>query len=91
MANCLYVAPNGDDKAKGTIDAPFRTLQAALKRVETLGESCWDGEITVCLRGGVYPIDKTVSISVTAPVTVRSYDGEQAIFDGGRVISGSLL
>ena len=52
MANCLYVAPNGDDKAKGTIDAPFRTLQAALKRVETLGESCWDGEITVCLRGG---------------------------------------
>ena len=88
MANCLYVAPNGDDKAKGTIDAPFKTLQAALKCVETLGESCWDGEITVCLRGGVYPIDKTVSISVTAPVTVRSFDGEQAIFDGGRVISG---
>ena len=51
MANCLYVAPNGDDKAKGTIDAPFKTLQAALKCVKTLGESCWDGEITVYLRG----------------------------------------
>ncbi len=88
MAKNLYIAPDGKDNAAGTLEAPLKTLSAALNRVQTLSETCWDGEVTINLRGGVYPIDKPVFISLNAPVTVRSYEGEQAIFDGGRSVSG---
>ena len=29
----LYIAPNGDDKARGTLDTPLKTLSAAVRRM----------------------------------------------------------
>ena len=51
MAKNLYIAPDGKDNAAGTLEAPFKTLTAALNRVQTLSETCWDGEVTINLRG----------------------------------------
>ncbi|WP_349425937.1 ricin-type beta-trefoil lectin domain protein [Microbacterium sp. LWS13-1.2] len=55
----LYVAPNGDDSADGSIDAPFRTIEHARDIVRTLN-SGMTGDITVYLRGGTYPVRETV-------------------------------
>lgn len=47
-AKVIYVAPQGDDAAAGTIDAPLATLPAAYRLTE--------GGDTVCFRGGTYNV-----------------------------------
>ena len=47
-AKVTYVAPQGDDAAAGTIDAPLATLPAAYRLTE--------GGDTVCFRGGTYNV-----------------------------------
>ena len=47
-ARVIYVAPQGDDAAAGTIDAPLATLPAAYRQTE--------GGDTVCFRGGTYNV-----------------------------------
>ena len=79
-----FVAPWGSDSARGTFDRPW----ASLKPVERRGRP---GD-TIFLRGGVYDeVGKNVyqgpiQFSGTAdePITVMSYPGEWAIFDGGK-------
>ena len=47
-AKVIYVAPQGDDAAAGTVDAPLATLPAAYRLTE--------GGDTVCFRGGTYNV-----------------------------------
>ena len=47
-AKVIYVAPQGDDAAAGTINAPLATLPAAYRLIE--------GGDTVCFRGGTYNV-----------------------------------
>ena len=47
-AKVIYVAPQGDDAAAGTIGAPLATLPAAYRLTE--------GGDTVCFRGGTYNV-----------------------------------
>ena len=88
LSNQIFVAPDGRDSASGQKDAPLQTLEAALRLVKQLSETDWRGPVTIELRGGVYPLKKTLEISLTAPVTIRSYENEQAVFDGGEPIEG---
>ncbi len=76
-----FVAPWGSDSAPGTFDEPL----SSLKRVAQLAQP---GD-TILLRGGVYDIlNQHVYIGITmngalgAPITIKSYPGERAIFDG---------
>lgn len=46
FARNVYVAPQGDDTAEGTLQAPLRTLTAAQEKVSA-GDTVW-------IRGGVY-------------------------------------
>jgi len=71
-----YVAPWGNDTNPGTWEAPFRTLMRARYAVAP-------GD-TIYLRGGMYDIENYMDISGTAeaPITIASYPGEWAIFDG---------
>ncbi len=48
-AKTIFVAPNGNDHASGTIAEPLATLPAAYQRIAS-------GD-TICFRGGVYKID----------------------------------
>lgn len=71
-----YVAENGDDAAPGSIEQPFRTIGAALQRVNP-------GD-TVLLRGGTYHefVLPTRSGEKDKVITLMSYPGEEAKIDG---------
>jgi hypothetical protein len=86
----LYVAPWGNDDADGTLERPLRSLKTAATRAQP-------GHL-ILLRGGTYDdpgtstyydehgsntyLHITLSGTPEAPITIRSYPGERAIFDG---------
>jgi hypothetical protein len=70
----IIVAPNGSDRAAGTITAPLRTLQAAVKRLHTGG--------IVEVRGGRY--FQKIDLTGMTGITVAAYRHEHVILDGSR-------
>lgn len=73
-----FVHPDqGNDASDGSQQAPWKTIRHALDRLKA-------GD-TLCLRGGTYFETVRVGIVGTkdAPITVRSYPGEQATINGG--------
>lgn len=87
----LFVSPNGSDSAAGTIDEPFKSLEAARNAVRKIKK---DGPITVYFRGGIYNISKSISLdsidsgTVDAPITYAAYKNEKPEFTGGVYIDG---
>ena len=69
-------ARRGDDGNDGRKEKPWRTINHALLRVKA-------GD-TLYLRGGTYHEHVTMSLvgRDMAPLTIRSFPGEQAILDG---------
>jgi len=69
----IYVSPNGDDAtASGAIDAPYKSINAALA-------SAQPGD-TIILRGGTYR--EGVNVRVRTPnITIKSHEGEWAVID----------
>ncbi len=84
----IYVAPNGDDNAAGTKEAPLATLEAALERVGRGGGIIW-------MRGGTYEMRKTLTISAEhsgtpiSPLFIKAYPGETPTLTTFRSISTS--
>jgi hypothetical protein len=70
-------ATRGDDKNAGTEAAPWRTIGHALPKLQA-------GD-TLYLRGGVFHENVYCAVAglKDAPITIRSYPGEQAVLDGG--------
>ena len=92
----LYVAPGGSDKAKGTADAPFATLERArdeIRRIKQAGPLP-DGGLAVELTAGAYERDKALELtavdsgSAAAPIVYRSKPGETVRIVGGKVVTG---
>lgn len=87
----LFVAPDGDDGASGTMDAPLRTLEGARDAIRALKSSSGlpEGGVTVSLREGVYPRAEAFELgaddsgTADAPITYRSYPGETVTLTGG--------
>jgi len=79
-ANGFYVSPTGNDStATGSIDAPFRSINAALATAQP-------GD-TVILRGGTYR--EGVNVRVRKPnITIKSRQGEWAVIDLSSYNSG---
>jgi Right handed beta helix region len=77
--NRLYVAPNGNDAAFGTQEAPFATLGKAASLLPNGG--------TIIVRGGVYPTQPMFDAvgSKDVPLHIRAADGEKPIFDGSNI------
>ena len=74
----LFVdARRGDDQSDGTKASPWRSVQHALTQLKA-------GD-TLYLRGGTYyeNVHAALCAQRDAPITVRSYPGEQAVIDGG--------
>jgi len=80
-----YVSTTGSDSNSGTIDKPFATVnKAAYNGVLKPGD-------TLCIRGGSYhqTVYATNSGNSTDYITITSYPGETAIFDGEYTIPSS--
>lgn len=94
----VYVAPNGDDSADGSIEHPLATIKAARDKVRQLKQSGkYTGGYTVYLRGGEYNMTHGVEFTKEdsgtkeAPVTYRAYRDETVTIIGGVSIKGSQL
>ncbi len=82
----IYVSPNGNDSAVGTIDAPLKTLEGAKQRVRELKAKGMTVS-EVIFRGGDYRIDTVVFDSADSgteenPIVYRAYEGETPRFKG---------
>lgn len=94
----FWVAPDGDDSARGTESKPWQTIERARDHIRAKGlndERRMHCDITVNLRAGSYPVDQTIAFddrdSGTAEhdVIYRSVDGPgQANFVGAEEITG---
>jgi Right handed beta helix region len=100
MPPTLFIAVDGSDANRGTMDSPFRTLKHAINQISAGG--------TIYLRGGTYIADPG-SFTVVNPahsgtaahhLVIRPYSDEKAILDGrnlsrvdgtGIFVSGSYV
>ncbi len=100
----LTVATNGNDAWSGRLaepkadgkDGPLRTVEAARDKIRALkaAKGLPDGGITVCVRGGVYELAETFTLtgkdsgSAKAPIVYRAHQDEAVRFVGGKAITG---
>jgi len=76
-AGALFVSPQGDDRAAGEEVTPLRSVAAAIS-LATTGE-------TIVLRAGSY--HEGVTIPSDKRLTIQSYPGEAAWFEGSKIVS----
>ena len=55
----FYVARDGSDANPGAETKPFATIDRAQQAVRALNKEM-TGDLVVALRGGIYPIDRTI-------------------------------
>ncbi len=86
----LIVSPNGDDTAKGTLEAPLKSLKGAKEKLKTVNVP-ENEKITVWFREGTYEIFETVTFDSTDKenVVYRSYPNEKVEFTGSKEIKGN--
>lgn len=63
--NILYLSPEGSDENDGGIYTPIATLQEAKRRVRAMISQDVCGEITVCLKAGVYYLEHMLELDET--------------------------
>lgn len=89
----FYVAPNGSDAAKGTLEAPFKTAARAQQAVREVNQNM-RGDIKVYFREGTYYLPETLSFTEADSgtngyyVSYEAYHDEAVTISGGREISG---
>jgi hypothetical protein len=87
----FYVSPNGNDADSGAFNAPFATLEHARGAVRQLKKTS-NKDILVYLRGGRYPLHKTVLFTLddsgddSRTITYAAYPGEYPVFTAGEPI-----
>ncbi len=82
-AQDLFVAPDGDDRAPGTRERPFATLERARDAArETAGPT------TVHLRNGLYELQRPLELGVQdSGIAFAAVAGETPIVSGGRRVT----
>jgi len=76
-ATALFVSPGGSDTASGAIQAPLKTVTAAVAKAQS-------GQ-TIVLRAGEY--NESVNIPFSKPVVIQSYPKEAVWFDGSQKVT----
>jgi hypothetical protein len=88
----FYVAPSGSDAGPGTFEQPFATLERARDEVRRLIAAGLKEDLTVFIRGGTYPLSRTVVFGLAdsgtedRTITYAAYPGETPVFSGGERI-----
>ena len=90
--NAIYVATDGSNSNKGTIDSPYETVYYAISKAKA-------GQ-TIYVRGGTYNQNIVITKSGTEGnyITIRNYPNEKPVFDhtnyatdGGAIIELSKV
>ncbi|MEK6795387.1 MAG: right-handed parallel beta-helix repeat-containing protein [Spirochaetota bacterium] len=95
----FYISPTGNDRWSGSLDAPtaaktdgpFASIPRALKAVrEEHSRGTLVSPAVIYLRGGTYRIRETIVLTMadSVPVTLRAYENETPVIDGGECITG---
>lgn len=93
-ATTFYVAPQGSNRGKGTIDAPFATLERARDAIRAMKRNgaLPDGGVSVVLLEGIYARDEAFALTAedsgteTAPIVYRGQAGAEVRITGGRIV-----
>jgi hypothetical protein len=85
----LYVdAVHGADTNAGSIDAPLKTIPAAL----ALTRQAPAGDKAIILRGGTFYLDATIELGpADQGLTIQGYDGEVAEISGAQPVDPTAL
>ena len=88
----FYVAMNGNDHNPGTLERPFKTIDAAWNAITQSAA----GEIKVFLRAGNYPIDKGVvwtgdNATNLKTITFSGYKNETVNLIGGVTLNNAAF
>ncbi|UCG59442.1 MAG: right-handed parallel beta-helix repeat-containing protein [Phycisphaerales bacterium] len=102
--NCLYVSPAGSDSWSGRFpvatflrdDGPFKSLEKVRDTIRLLKQDGGlpDGGVTVYLRGGMYPLTKTLELTAEdsgvegSPIVYQAYETETVRIIGGKEVAG---
>ncbi len=93
----FYVDPaSGSDGNDGSEAKPFQTIQRARDAVREINGDM-TGDITVYLRGGLYPLTEPVQFNEADSgsngfhVVYRAYPGEEPVISGGVPVTGWTL
>ncbi|CAN5782291.1 PDZ domain-containing protein [soil metagenome] len=83
----FYVAVNGNDDNAGSLSKPLKTLETAVAKAK----SATDKNVLIALRGGIYPLSKTIELSAKDllfnSLTIRGYLQEKVIITGSKEIN----
>ncbi len=89
----FFVSPTGSDANPGTSSKPFQTLEKARQAVRSAIPGM-TGDIAVTIRGGDYPVRKTIvfgpedSATGNHRIYYRAAAGETPVFTGGVPVTG---
>ncbi|MBR3424268.1 MAG: right-handed parallel beta-helix repeat-containing protein, partial [Clostridia bacterium] len=88
----VYVAPDGDDGAKGDLDHPIATFARAIEMARERKQTVTDRSVVVAFRAGEYPTDSVVMDSSDSgsdeyPIVYCAYGDGDAIITGGKFIT----
>lgn len=96
----FFVSPAGDDGAAGSTVAPFRTVERArdaARALRTAGRAAPGETVTLWLRGGTYPLERTLEFTAAdagapdAPLVVAAVAGEEVRLTGGRPVPAAAF
>ena len=91
LKNQYYVATDGNDENPGTLELPFATLTAALRKVANAGGG------VIWVRGGTYSLNTAVAIGAThsgsliSPLFIKAYGDEAPVFTTAKSIDASAF
>ena len=87
----LFVSPDGDDAAAGTVDAPLKTLAAAKEKLKTLKDAVGaDRAVRVWLREGRYDLAEPLAFTADdlPGVSFSAYENEAATVSAAVPLTG---
>ena len=89
----IYVSPDAPKGGKGTLKAPYGSIQEAQTAVRKLAKR-QKGDITVFLRGGIYRLSSPLVFGVEDSgrngymITYKAFEKEIPVISGGQTVSG---
>ena len=88
----VFVSPSGNDKATGSFEAPFLTLDRAIERVKEVRKTNAIKPISILLRKGTYYLNRPLNItpdeaSKGKVLSVGAYNHEKVILSGGEKLN----